>query len=267
MKLDRGFETLQAAPKLIAVPDEAIARDNLLKTVTVTDSGIAVCRNPLNNAETFVAAVRISDQQTAELAPLVELTGRLRLALPSDKPSRIGFFVGHQFTGEVSAVARVGDYPGTPLTIRKNPIADSEVPYGVSGFKDAAKEQQQRDWFNNLGLGSDRFTLDRVRGIFEQGRQEVAGTWVDKDLVIVPESLEGMIKDVAEEDPIFQILLFQSRKPVVPSFPSGMRGGGFGMTRGGGYSLGYGAESTHQIEGSRGSEHTALLGAFQLSVE
>ncbi len=203
MQLDFRFERPEV--RLQYVEGELSHHSTLLKNVSLTESGIALCKNP-NGIETLLAAVKVSDDLSAEIVPLTKGSRRLHMALPSDGPSRIGFFVGLArkakgdfslgIVGGLSASLRVGEYPGEALTTEPT----TEVPFDVSGFKNGAAEQQHQVWFQDLGLDAQRFSPNRTRGLFTQGRK-VMGGWEDRDLRVVPEGSDPLL---------FQILVHES---------------------------------------------------------
>lgn len=230
--------------KLISVPAEAERRANLLSRVTVDNNGVAHCTDDRSATETLLAAVRISDSKDATLTPLVAGSDQLHLFLPSDRPSRIGFFVSYISLQETAAVLRMGLYPGVPLTTQT--VADNrtaEVMYGLGGIKGSETDEQR--WAEQIGLYSAlNFAPRYSRGMFDKHHRPhpASDRWQVSPLIILPDEILDMLrgydpKDVKKDE--FQIQFFGIKPvPVLLESPDPLRYP-FG-TRGGGDTLSFG---------------------------
>lgn len=281
--------------RLISVPAEAERRANLLSRVRVDANGVAHSIDDRSTTETLLAAVRINDKKDATLIPLVADQEQLRLVLPSDRPSRIGFFVGYSSSQEVSAVLRMGLYPGVPLTTQG--VTDDrteEVMYGLGGIKPA--EADERKWAGQAGLYSTLgFDPTHARGMFNKNHRPnpASDNWRESPLIIVPDELLGMVRhydpnEVKKDE--FQVLFYGIRPaPTVPQFPNvlhypedTLRGGYLGTTRGGRETFSYGlptlgveptkglgigfGEAVNRTAQTRATKIDSLRGVFKIIV-
>lgn len=254
--------------KLISVPAEAERRAHLLSRVTVDAHGIAHTTDDRSPTETLLAAVRIDDSKNATLIQFLADQEQLRLVLPSDRPSRIGFFVGYFSSQEVSAVLRMGLYPGVPLTTQA--VADdrtAEVMYGLGGIKSSEIDEQQ--WAEQVGLYSSLgFDPTRVRGLFNKNHRPnpASDIWQESPLLILPDELLAMVRhydpNTVKKDE-FQVQFYGvSPVPKLPQFPNALhyqgdplQRGYLGTTRGGGGTFSYRGEPRLQelgIEPTKG---------------
>lgn len=253
--------------RLISVPAEAERRANLLSRVTVDANGVAHGTDDRSVTETLLVAVRINDNRVASLAPFVADQEQLRLVLPSDRLSRIGFFVGYSSSQEVSAVLRMGLYPGAPLTTQT--VADDrtvEVMYGLGGIKSSEADEQR--WAIQVGLFSTLgFDPTHARGMFNKNHRPnpKSDIWKESPLIIMPDEILDMVghydpKDVKKDE--FQVHFYGIKPaPFLPEFPSAhyadTLGGDYPSTTRGGGRFYYGAEPTLR---SLGVEPTRGLG-------
>lgn len=280
--------------RLISVPAEAERRLRLLSRVTVDANGVAHGTDDRSSTETLLIAVRINDNKDASLVPFVADQEQLRLMLPSDRPSRIGFFVGYSSSQEVSAVLRMGLYPGVPLTTQA--IADdrtAEVMYGLGGIK--ANEADEQRWALQVGLYSLLgFDPTHARGMLNKNHRPnpTSDTWKESPLIIMPDEILDMVShydpnDVKKDE--FQVQFYGIKPvPTLPQFPNAIRYPGdtlqdyLGTTRGGGETLSYklptlGVERTkglgigfgeavNRSAQTRGTTIDSLRGAFKIVV-
>lgn len=272
--------------ELIHVPAEAEAREALLETVSVDENGVAHCIGEKEGVETMVVAVRIGDEQNASVVPLVQAEdGVLQLQLPSDKPSRIGFFVGYSADSTLSGVLRNGLYPGIPLTIQsRDDSKTGEVMYGLGGMK--PDEVDQRKWAEQIDLHKLGFDPDTCGGMFNKNHRPnpTSDTWHESPLVILPddqaEMLPGFDRARVRTNE-FQILFYKTHEvEPLPAFnlhDLGNRGGhrqdtlsyegrlstlGLGgKTKGLG--LGFGNAVNREAQ-TRGIKVESLQGAFRI---
>lgn len=267
--------------RLISVPAEAERRAHLLSRVTVDANGVAHCLDDRSVTETLLAAVRVDDNKDASLVPFVTDQDQLRLILPSDRLSRIGFFVGYASSQEISAVLRMGLYPGIPLTTQAVTDAKTaEVMYGLGAIK--AAETDELKWAEQVGLYLTLgFDPTHARGIFNKNHRPNPATdsWQESPLIILPDDLLNMFNHYNPEDvkkDNFQIQFYGVRPvPTLPidlfdtrgvgetlSFGGGMKG--FGEpTRGLG--IGFG-KAVSRIAQTRATNIDSLRGAFQIIV-
>ena len=200
----------------ISVNFESTERQNLLEAVTITDQGIAVCKNALTGTVMRLAAVRVTDSSSAASHIPFEHgdDGKVNFALPANKPSQIGFFVDHAGERAVSAAARIGDYPGTPL-ITAGALIKSEALINLAGIKHTENDEQlfasQIDLFNTLG-----FNPSKTRGIFSKAHSAGGGVWEEQRIVMLPKGTEDLLEDVTTEaaSSTFQILGYETRRAM-----------------------------------------------------
>jgi len=256
--------------RLISIPAEAERRAALLSRVTVNDKGVARCADDRSTTETLLAAVRVGDNKNATIVPLVVGKDQLRLVLPTDRSSRIGFFVGYSSLQEVSAVLRMGLYPGVPLTTQT--VSDektAEVMYGLGGIK--PNEADELKWAEQIGLYSSLgFDPRQSRGMFNRSHRPNPGSdiWQESPLIILPDKLLDMVRhydpnDVKKDE--FQVQ-FYGIKPASPlnfGLAGPPRGGGGMGTKGLGIGFGDGVSRNAQ---TRGTNIDSLRGAFQIIV-
>jgi len=285
-KKDTGFEPQQEVPRvevetnpsilplvdyrLMSIPAEAERRAALLSRVTVNDKGVARCADDRSTTETLLAAVRIDDNKDATMVPVLKDKDQLRLYLPSDLPSRIGFFVGYSSLQEVSAVLRMGLYPGVPLTTQT--VSDektAEVMYDIGGIK--PNEADELKWAEQIGLYSSLgFDPIKSRGMFNRSHRPnpESDIWKESPLIILPDELLDMVRhydpnDVKKDEFQVQFYGIKPASPVNFGLAGPPRGGGGMGTRGLGIGFGDPVSRTAQ---TRGTNIDFLRGAFQIIV-
>ncbi len=156
-------------------PGEKEVRRTLLEAVIVDDKGVAHGLNP-NGTETMLAAVRINDAGQASVAPFELARGLdaeplVQFALPTDTPSRVGFFLGWgNSENELYATIRAGLYPGTPLlTLGGTHWPPLEDTLGLKGINPVG---ERGIWAKQVGLFTDLgFDPKRSGGIFDRGHR------------------------------------------------------------------------------------------------
>ena len=131
-------------------------RLRLLGRVSVDEHGVAVCDNEEAGVSMRMAVARIVDD-TAEQVGFTMDDDKLQLALPSDQPSQLGFFVGTNPRHDLGIALRVGEYPGTPLLTKKpaHYNATEEVLSGTLGTPYGGYEEiwaKQIDVYDELGI-------------------------------------------------------------------------------------------------------------------
>ena len=212
-------ELTKAQP--IHVAHEEEERSRLLQAVSITEQGVAVCEHPVSATVMKLVAVRVSDDGQAEHMPFEEDQGTVRLGLPGDIPSQIGFFLGHTGSREVSGVFRVGSYPGEPLLTARKAEGNQEVLVGMSGIK--ATELDDQLWADQIGLFE---TLDfdprRTRGIFSKAHQALPGarTWDEQRIVVLPKAVNDLVEVVGPDvrGDVYQVLGYEIAPPK-PRYP------------------------------------------------
>lgn len=267
---------------LIHVPAEAEAREALLANISVDERGVAHCSGE-RGTQTLLVAVRIDDEQNASVVPLVQTEeGTLQLQLPSDRPSRIGFFVGFSADTTLSAVLRNGLYPGIPLTTQsRDDSRTGEVMYGLGGIK--PDEVDQRRWGEQIDLEGFGFNPNSSRGLFNKNHRPnpTSNTWQESPLVILPDDQADMLPgfDRARvRTNEFQVLLYETQdvKPQPAFNPSdflGYRGGRETLSFGGalrglggqtrGLGLNFGNAVNREAQ-TTGIKVNSLQGAFRI---
>ena len=267
--------------RLVSIPAETERRARLLSVVSVDSMGVAHCLDDRSATETSLVAVRVDDSKNAALVPFEVDQDQLRLHLPSDRPSRIGFFVGYASSQDVTAVLRMGLYPGVPLTTQA--VSDervAEVMYGLEGIK--ANETEELRWADQVGLYSNLgFDRSRSRGMFNKNHRPnpASDIWQESPLIILPDELFDMVRhfdpnDVKKDE--FQVQLYGIKSiPALPKFPNaldypfGTSGGGKTLSYGGeligGLGIGFG-EAVNRTAQTKGTDIDSLRGAFKIIV-
>lgn len=268
---------------LISVAAEAEKREKLLEAVTVDEIGAAHCINNVSGAETLLVAVRIDDNKKASRIPLIKKGNFLSLELPTDIPSRIGFFVGYRKDGkQITGVLRTGLYPGVPLTTQTlNDNRNGEVMYGLQGIKPGEKDELQ--WAEQIELFSGLdFNPARSRGIFNKNHRPNPATdnWQESPLVIVPGKHDDLVRHFDRDEVRGDELqvLFYGERPVSQPDPyvnlsygqsdtllSGGNMRSMETTRGLGLGLGFGDAASRQAQTQR-TEIDSLQGAFHIVI-
>ncbi len=267
--------------RLISVPAEAERREKFLSTVTVDENGVAHAVNASSQQETLLAAVRIDDEKNATQVPLVVNEGGILLfELADDKPSRIGFFVGHKTPQDVAGVLRMGLYPGVPLTTQSvNDKQTKEIMHGIKGLN--ASETDEATWADQIGLFAKLgFDPSMSRGIFNKDHNPspYSNMWQARPLVVAPDEIrDAMLAHYSKDDvrkDEFQILFYGVRQQYEHFYAYrrqdtlGRESDTLGLksmrsTRGIG--IGFGEARSRQAT-TKGVEVVSLEGAFNIKV-
>ena len=198
------------------------------QSVTVDKQGVAISKDTLHGTIMRLAAVRVADGSEAEHVPFrVEEEGTLQFALPTDRPSKIGFFLGYLNTtvspDKRLAVARIGEFPGMPLATYQEPARyHREMNINLGGLKpdelDEAHWAHQTNLFEDLG-----FHPARCRGFFSRITQKAPDTadFTQQRLVVTPSGTEDLVEgaDFRVNSTVFQFLGFAAL-PAVQRSPA-----------------------------------------------
>jgi hypothetical protein len=205
----------QPEVELLSIPYEDEERAKLLGAVSLTESGVAICEHPVSGVTMRLAAVRVADGSLAEHVPFeTGDDGRLNFRLPSDRPSKIGFFIGHNGVRSMTSVVRIGDYPGQALvTANSGSLQSKEIMLNLAGLKPA--ELDDLEWAAQIDLfGKLDFTREHSRGLFSRHFQAVQGSglWTEQRLVVTPPDMEDLVTPIegGERKDVFQILGYQT---------------------------------------------------------
>ncbi len=266
-------------PQLISYIDQAEHRLPLLEKVIVDHNGVALCNG--DEEVMRLAAVRVADGGDAVHIPFVQQGSELQLPLPADRPSKIGFFIGHSGVRIMSATVRLGNYPGEPLTTTTSStgVHNEEVAVSLAGIKD--QELDEENWaaqinlFDQDGLG---FQPKSTRGIFSRAHQEYRGSraWKTQRLVVVPPSMEDLVEmpDATTYSTVVQILgqeVLAPRRRPYPRQASPYDYGNFGMmsvalpSRRDSLSLGFGRPYSTDVH-LEAIRYGDLFGAFEVAI-
>lgn len=221
--------------RLKIVPDEEAKRLQLLASVSINKQGIASCVNPSTNVETIIAAVRIDkvgDTYQAALLPFSQAEDEshtLQLPVSADKPTRVGFFIGHKSPDGMSVAFRNGEYPGKALnTQNESDELEVEIPFNVGGIRE--NEMLERQVAEQIGLFTSLgFEPTQTRGVLVMGHKSnpLSDTWDDSPLVFLPTEKLDLLRhydpNAVKVDEL-QVLAYGTREPMPTSWSDALGG-------------------------------------------
>jgi hypothetical protein len=184
----------------------------LLEAVVVDDSGVASIDYPEAKSSVKLAAVRVADGNRATQIPFMQPeAGTLRLGLPAERPSKLGFFVGYAGPLATRAVVRLGYYPGIPLLTNNDNGETKEMWAEVAGLRDY--ELDERNWADQVELwDSLGFNPDSTRGLFSRAHYNGAnsGRLQQERIVVVPDEMSDLVQgpDVGASGSLLQVLAY-----------------------------------------------------------
>jgi hypothetical protein len=212
-------------PQLISARNEREDRPALLRAVSVTEKGVAVCEHGIADTVMRLAAVRVGDGNYAEHVPFEIRDDELYFPLPADRSSKIGFFVGYAGSRSVASVVRIGDYPGRPLvTLNGRNIheAPGEAMVSLAGIK--PQETDEQLWAGQVGLydsGKLDFDPARSRGVFGMAHQvrRDSERWERRRFVVAPGGMHDQAASTAADirSDVLQVLGYDVTSPPRPA--------------------------------------------------
>ncbi len=143
-----------------------------------------------------LAVARVADGDDAEHVPFQQHGKTLQVALPGDRPSQIGFFIGQAGKKNLAATARIGTYPGEPLLTTQKIGSMREVLLNLQGIKNT--ELDEARWADQIGLFDELgFDPARSRGLFSKAHNRLGdNTWTEQRIVVLPKTMDDLLETV-----------------------------------------------------------------------